>query len=318
MSYISMYYRRNRKNKVSYTTVNTVDNKASDAPNQNSQLTTIIDLTEPVEQTEPVDKFIPSDTKYEENIRVGTITYYNGHPFKPLIPEGFSPVEVMTPSTAYGPISPYSLVDEEGRYMENLWQFAKIYKRVPQVIQKYSRYNHTIIWEHPAEVHVRKGKPTKKYWDWREKGMSNAYAVRYPVGYDKDMRASCLCSLYENDEGKYEALDYIEARKKIYLKLYREMVRKTEMYQTLLNEVRNGKKIVIMEVDGPVESSQTYYKTTYNLKENFINGNSMQANKIYLRMMLNDEKHPFGHGYCLAWALLEDLYGHSIDTDGIV
>src|SRR3990170_1429443 len=145
-------------------------------------------------------------------IRVGTIRYHNGQKIFPSYPN-FKPIEVMTASTEYGELGPYQLKDEQGRIMENIFQFAKCYKRVPKVVQKYSRWNNTIIWEHPEEIHMdEKGNLTQEFWNWRYKGMNNKYAVRYPVGYNREMRASCQYCLW-NDE----KLDYVESRKKIYV-----------------------------------------------------------------------------------------------------
>ena len=86
-------------------------------------------------------------------IRVGTINYNKGKKIYPEFP-GFKRIEVMTPSTAYGQIGPYCLKNEEGHIMENIWQFSKIYEEVPVVTQRYSRYNRTIVWEHPHEKHI--------------------------------------------------------------------------------------------------------------------------------------------------------------------
>ena len=61
-----------------------------------------------------------------------------------------------------------------------------------------------------------------------------------------------------------------------------------------------------MEVDGPHQESLSYYKTMYGVPDDFIIGNTMLCTQSNLDLMLNDPKHNFGHGYCLAWSLLED------------
>ena len=43
----------------------------------------------------------------------------------------------------------------------------------------------------------------------------------------------------------------------------------------------------------------------YNVKNDFIENDTIIANYDNLKIMLNDEKHAFGHGYCLAMALQE-------------
>lgn len=74
------------------------------------------------------------------------------------------------------------LRNEKGQLLENVWQFAKIYRRVDAQRTKLSRFHpDTIIWTHGAEQHiVGEDIVTKEYWAWRRKGMANEYAVRYP------------------------------------------------------------------------------------------------------------------------------------------
>jgi len=232
-------------------------------------------------------------------IRVGTIQYVNG---KKVFPEykGYTRIEVMTPSTNYGELGPYVLKDSKGRIMENIWQFSKVYTKVPKTRSCYSRWDKTVIWDHPSEIHVdEKDKLTDEYWAWREKGMNNKYPVRYPVGFSPKARASCLYALW-----KGKKLNYIEARKCIYLQIYYEMVQKEKKYHQLKNMLKFGKKLLIVEVDGPRQESLKYYQEKYKVKDNFISNRTIKVTKKNMNIMLNDTKHPFGHGYCLAMALL--------------
>jgi hypothetical protein len=47
-----------------------------------------------------------------------------------------------------------------------------------------------------------------------------------------------------------------------------------------------------------------YYKNMYKVEDNFIENDTMLVNDRNIDIMLNDDKHAFGHGYCLAMALL--------------
>ena len=135
--------------------------------------------------------------------------------------------------------------------------------------------------------------------------MSAKDAVRYPVGFSKEARASCLYALWKNDEGKYEKLDYVEARKKIYKKVYTDLVKKTEKFKKLKQMLAKGVNLLILEVDGPQQESLEYYKEKYNVSDDFIVNNTILVTPDNMNIMLNDTKHAFGHGYCLAMALLD-------------
>lgn len=230
-------------------------------------------------------------------IRVGRIDGTN----IPKYP-GFERIIVMTASSAYGELGPYVLKNKRGQIFENIWQAHKAYKRVPKVTQYYSRWDRTVVWDYPEETHLDSElNPNDKYWAWRKKLINNPYPVRYPVGFSPKARASCKYSLRRG-----QRLDYITSRKEIYLKIYRKLVRRESKYKKLLKKLETGKKLLILEVDGPHEESLPYYKEKYDVPEDWIEDDTILATPENLKIMLNDPKHPFGHGYCLAVALLED------------
>jgi hypothetical protein len=267
------------------------------------------------------------------SVRIGRITYKNGKKQFPSYP-GFETIEVMTASTKYGSLSPYQLKNSKGQSLENIWQFSKVYSVVPKSTQRFSRYNQTVIWSHPKELHCFKEIQedstqyldslylTEEYWNWREKGFNNHYAVRYPVGYKS--RGKCLFAIKEDDIQhllEYDVemdgeecivtnipstyrLDYISSRKEIYVPLYIELVRKQRQYRELRRKLENGKNLLIAEVDGPHQESLDYYKNKYGVNDDFIVERTTLVTKTGMELFLEDTKHPFGHGYCLGMALL--------------
>jgi hypothetical protein len=212
----------------------------------------------------------------------------------------------LTASSEYASLSPYCLKDDEGKIMENIYQFSKCYETVPNSIQRYSRYDDRIIWKWPAERHLIKQGDNygilSEYFKWREAGMKAKYAIRYPVGYNH--RSKCLFSLKQTVDG-WKTLNYIEARKEIYVPVYTELVKKEKQFLELKNRLENGENLLIIEVDGPVLESLPYYMEKYGVKNTFIENYTMLATPENLNIMLNDTKHPYGHGYCVAAALLE-------------
>ena len=151
---------------------------------------------------------------------------------------------------------------------------------------------------------------------WRNKGMNCKDAIRYPVGWNKKARASCIGSLPDRvlEKAKIsnlgiemkdiKLLNYIESRKEIYLPIYCRLVKQQKQYHELKEMLESGINLLIIEVDTAIQSSLPYYKEKYGVDDDFIENDTMLVNVENLKIMLNDTKHPFGHGYCISAALL--------------
>lgn len=241
-------------------------------------------------------------------VRVGRCIYSRDGKRKDPEFDGFTKIIVLTKCTEYSSLSPYVLKDKKGRIMENIWQGSKVYENVPASVQRYSRYDPTVIWNHKAEKHAVKINETQwkilpAYFAWREKLMKCKYPVRYPVGFQ--FRHKCLFAFGEKncDEIDTKPLNYIEARKAIYLPVYTRLVKEQPQFRELQSRLRGGENLLIVDVDGPHQESLGYYRETYAVDEKFIEKDTMLTTKDNLEIVLNDPKHPFGHGYCLAAAL---------------
>lgn len=252
-------------------------------------------------------------------LRVGRCTYDKGKRIDPKYP-GYKSILVMMKSHSnYWSLSPYYLKDEKGYIFENIWQACKLYEKVPKSVQYYSQYDKRVIWQYPFEVHLTKEfKLTPAYFNWRKELMENEYAVRYPVGYSH--RHKCLYSLLSKENGydltsfpgTLEKLDYVEARKRIYQPVYQKLARQQPLYQKLLTSLTKGENLLIIEVDGPHSESLPYYQEKYSVTRDFIDNETMLVTEQNLDIMLNDEKHCYGHGYCLAAALYSNFLSLSV------
>jgi hypothetical protein len=248
-------------------------------------------------------------------IRIGRCKYDSkGTVSYPSYPNFVNIVVMMRSHSSYYSLSPYELQNNQGQILENIWQFSKIYAKVPKSVQKYSRWNSTVIWDHPAETHFipnsedpedfSKGQILDAYWVWRKKGMNAKYPIRYPIGYAG--RHKCLFSFVgENNLNGIEPLNYIEGRKRIYVPLYLSMISNQPTFLDLKARLQSGENLLIIEVDGPHQESMEYYKSKYGVADDFIESDTMLATPENLLIMLEDPKHPFGHGYCLAMGLLD-------------
>ena len=240
---------------------------------------------------------------------------YNAKVKAPEPPENCINVVIHTSAKKLGgALSPYIIADKNGCLLENLWQFSKLYPRVTARRDAKSRWEtSTIIWEHPFEVHIdpKTGDIHPDYWAWRKKGFHNPYAVRYPNGFDG--RRDCQLALWpaadQTAKGDkfvvgprgvvYEKLTYVEARKKIYCALYIEFCRNHPEFKNLKRKLDSGQKLQIVEVDGP---NPDWY-TDSPIKSCFL-GPSLNITESVIHYLINNESHPFGHGYVIAALLL--------------
>lgn len=116
-----------------------------------------------------------------------------------------------------GPLSLYD--DHTAQIFENAWQFTKLY---------------------PQHADAQ-GEPTAAYWNWAKRGWDSQQPYRYPLG--KGRRP--LYSLWAG-----QRLDYIAARKQIYLPLYQKAVAQTSAYRRLETTYRRSGSITLFDFDG--------------------------------------------------------------------
>lgn len=220
-------------------------------------------------------------------IRIGTHTYTSESKL-----DNFLSVPCISNDLRYRDLSPFLLKDENGHLMENVWQYSKLY---------------------PMHYDAKTQTVTEDYWSWRQKGMDSVRAVRYPVGAEN--RHTCLGSILNKEEP--QLLNYVDARKKIYLPLYCKLVKQAPSFKKLQQHLSEGKNLLLIDWDGPKERSLDHYKTTYGVSSTFIEHQTMEASVKNLAIMLNDTKHSFGHAYCLAAALLgveEEVLSYQVKT----
>ena len=119
-----------------------------------------------------------------------------------------------------GPVPLYeNAATIESRNVENGWQFSKCF----------------------AEHVDSEGNPTPAYFEWAKTGWEKKRAERYPMGKGRK-------PLYSWWAG--EKLDYVEARKRIYIPMYAKAVVVTEAFSRLLTICRIGGDIALWDFDG--------------------------------------------------------------------
>ncbi len=102
--------------------------------------------------------------------------------------------------------------------VENGWQFSKVY-----------------------EYYSNNGEVGDRYFKWAQDGWNDKKAHRYPMGKG-------VVPLYSYWAG--EKLTYIEARKRIYIPLYSQAVKKTFAFEKLKKMYEAGQDLVLWDFDG--------------------------------------------------------------------
>lgn len=118
---------------------------------------------------------------------------------------------------------PCDLYVREGRQLisknvENAWQFSKVYPE-----------------------YGNEDGPLPSYWDWAQSGWSDSFAHRYPMGKG-------VLPLYSWWDGR--RMDYLTARKEVYLPLYRQAVVRTEAWKTLKDLSAEIPELWLWDFDG--------------------------------------------------------------------
>jgi hypothetical protein len=137
--------------------------------------------------------------------------------FERNLPDGATVIDTTSSSGLFRDLSPFVLPAPPARNFENLWQFSKVY---------------------PCHVNSD-GEPTEEWDRWRMQGWADTKAHRYPMGKGAK-------PLYSFWQGRH--LDYIEARKQIYIPEYVRNVITTESYHKLYS-LYHQQDIVLLDYD---------------------------------------------------------------------
>ena len=149
--------------------------------------------------------------------------------FKDKIPEGVKVVD--TTSKSKSPFSPFlsgCRTPLRANRMENAWQYSKVY-----------------------EMHDDNGKPKSSWYKWRMMGFNKFWADRYPMG-----KGQVPLYTWFNDQ----PLSYIEARKALYVPLYRDMLMSTAAQYQINNIISQLKRtdVYLKDFDGYNEPEKTF------------------------------------------------------------
>jgi len=180
-------------------------------------------------------------------------------------PQGALDINVTSRSTTWSRgLSPFIIeggktwTGDFAENVENMWQFCKVYA-----------------------CHAdSNGEPTDEYFIWAKRGWKSKVGIRYPMNKG-------AIPLYSYWNGK--KYDYLDAKEKLYVKMYFRGVKDTEAYKKL----------------------EELYKECLKTKTTLVLRDFDAYNHVNLKLSPYEVlKHPtkkFGHGFVLMFMLMELL-----------
>lgn len=173
--------------------------------------------------------------------------------YKDIIPKNAIRIETTSRSTTWSRgLSPFLIGPVEicpgleSQNMENAWQFSKVYP------------------EHLNEA----GDIKLEYFQWARNGFNDTYAHRYPMGKGAIPKFSIKFDGIINDDFVGRRLDYIEARKELYIPFYSKAVEATEAFQQLQElYLTSEQDIYLVDFDAyNAQALEMSYKDVINCK----------------------------------------------------
>lgn len=173
-------------------------------------------------------------------------------------------------------LTPFHLTLESASCFENFWQAKKVYAKLEK----------KNFWHSTESPIGPDGNPTEVWQKWHDTVCAYPEPLRRPNGKN--------IPLYVWHEG--EKLGVVDARKKIYIPVYQELIRKHPTYHRLLEIGSN--RLIILEPDGPDPEEFPQGKpVTY-----------VELLEMQHKVERNGKYFPYGHGYVILLTLFEDLY----------
>lgn len=150
--------------------------------------------------------------------------------FDKAIPKGIKVVDTTSNSKEWSGLSPFilkAISQNTGRCVifENLWQYSKVYKQ-----------------------HDNGGTPSPDWYVWRRQGFDNPRAQRYPMGKGAVPEYSWW-QTWQDGKVVSEKLDYVQARKKIYIPIYSREVVCTESFKNLQKVYHEEPDLILLDYD---------------------------------------------------------------------
>jgi hypothetical protein len=171
---------------------------------------------------------------------------------------------------------------------ENYWQYGKLF---PDIGPHYTLMENDTGPDRKATYEV-----TDAWRAWKSRGYGETKGHRHPRGTKTNE------VMYLDNKGRRHfryrravqacyggtMMDYLESRQQVYVPIYRHLIRQTPAFGALAAKLARGESVMLLDYDAP----EVPTRVSLGDLEKWV-GEPAPFGK------------PFGHGYCIAWELLE-------------
>ena len=168
--------------------------------------------------------------------------------------------------------------------------------------------------------HDNNGTPNAEYFKWRNYYYSQTTCTKdlmrhtcHSLGYEN--KDALYFAYFDKNKGKYLSLDYVSARKKVYIPEYAKLIVNTPSFQWLKSLVDSGEKFALVDFDACNYNEECAMKKQYVAYVNKCQKNKVEPKyteedflKIHsLKDLVNAPFMAVGHGCVIKMLLQGDL-----------
>jgi hypothetical protein len=214
------------------------------------------------------------------SIRVGQTRKYSSYPNE----DGWETIPAWSRGKSpWKDLSPFFIRVNGGASFETWWQSWKVYETL-------------------GHTDPKTGDPNEAWQKWHDGLVFNPVPIRRPAGK--------AIPVYAWWDGR--RLGVVEARKEIYIPTLQRLYRAHPTYQKLLEKVRGGQSIILVEPDGPdISMFPEGFDVNLEMLEKLQDVTRLEDfphEKAKTVADLSGSRYvPYGHGYVLALTILQDL-----------
>jgi len=182
--------------------------------------------------------------------------------------------------------------------------------------------------------HDDNGHPNKAYFEWRNSFYAKTKCTKdlmrhacHDLGYEN--KDALYFAYYDKEKQEYVPLNYVQARKKVFVPEYAKLVANSESFRYLKSIVDSGKKLALVDFDAYNYYSRNAMRKAFEAYVNKLEKNNLRSKKTVwdffridsMKKVMDCSYLTMGHGFVLKALLQGDLKvenGQVVDVSHIL